>query len=151
LSSSTVTPPADTPTESIAPWWHTVLVLVPLAVGSVASAYQHELENLHVPGLSSRVSSYVTVFLEEWFVVLLIWLALWRRGLSISSLVSDRWQTLGAFFRDLGLGIGFLVIGIPLASLLTYLLRDSVGDSTASFTPQTGFELVAWNRSGRHG
>lgn len=151
MSSSTVTPPADTPTESIAPWWHTVLVLVPLAVGSVASAYQHELENLHVPGLSSRFSSYVTLFLEEWFVVLLIWLALWRRGLSISSLVSDRWQTLGAFFRDLGLGIGFLVIEIPLASLLTYLLRDSVGDSTASFTPQTGFELVAWNRSGRHG
>lgn len=119
-------------------------MLVPLAVGSVASAYQHELENLHVPGLSSRVSSYVTVFLEEWFVVLLIWLALWRRRLSISSLVSGRWQTLGAFFRDLGLGIGFLVIEILLESLLTYLLRDSVGDSTASFTPQTGFELVAW-------
>src|SRR6202451_4269147 len=109
ISSSTATPPADPPTKSIAPWWHTVLVLVPLAIGSVASAYQHGLENLHVPGLSSRFSSYVTVFLEEWFVVLLIWLALRRRGLSISSLVSGRWQTLGGFFRDLGLGIGFLV------------------------------------------
>jgi uncharacterized protein len=151
LSSSTVTSPADTPTESIAPWWHTVLVLVPLAVGSVASAYQHGLENLHVPGLSSRFSSYITVFLEEWFVVLLIWLSLRRRGLSISSLVSSRWQTLGAFFRDLGLGIGFLVVEIPMASLLTHLLGDSASDSTASFTPQTGFELVALDRSGRHG
>lgn len=142
MSSSTVAPSADTPTESIAPWWHTVLVLVPLAIGSVASAYQHGLENLHVPGLSSRFSSYVTVLFEEWFVVLLIWLALRRRGLSISSLVSGRWQTLGAFFRDLGLGVGFLVVEIPLASLLSYHLRDS--SSTVSFTPQTGFELVAW-------
>jgi uncharacterized protein len=144
MSSSTVTTPADTPTETIAPWWHTVLVLVPLVIGSVASACQHGLENLHVPGLSSRFSSYVTVLLEEWFVVLLIWLALRRRGLSINSLVSGRWQTLGAFFRDLGLGIGFLVIEIPLASLLTHLLGDSVSDSTASFTPQTRFELLAW-------
>lgn len=119
-------------------------MLVPLAIGSVASAYQHGLENLHVPGLSSRFSSYVTVFLEEWFVVLLIWLALRRRGLSISSLVSGRWQTLGAFFKDLGLGIGFLVVEIPLASLLSHLLGDSVSDRTASFTPQTGFELVVW-------
>ena len=83
ISSSTATPPADTPTKSIAPWWHTVLVLVPLAIGSVARAYQHGLENLHVPGLSSRFSSYVTVFLEEWFVVLLLWLALRRRGLDL--------------------------------------------------------------------
>jgi membrane protease YdiL (CAAX protease family) len=144
VSSSTVTTPADTPRESIAPWWHTALVLVPLATGSIASAYQHGLENLHVPGLSSRFSSYLTVFLEEWFVVLLIWLALRRRGLSIGSLVSGRWQTLGAFFKDLGLGIGFLVVEVPLTSLLSYLLGDSVSNSTASFTPQTGFELVVW-------
>ncbi|MFZ1156555.1 MAG: hypothetical protein WAO10_02155 [Candidatus Sulfotelmatobacter sp.] len=140
MSASTVTTPADTPTESIAPWWHTVLVLVPLAIGSVASAYQHGLESLHVPGLGSRFSSYVTVLLEEWFVVFLIWLALRRRGLSISSLVSGHWQTLGAFFRDLGLGVGFLVIEIPLSGLLSYLLGDSKG-STVNFTPQTGSSL----------
>src|ERR1700756_2180498 len=114
MPSSTVIAPAYTAREPIAPWWHTLLVLVPLAIGSVASAYQHGLPNAHVPGISSRLSSYITVLLQEWLVVFLIWLAVKRRGLSIRSLVSGRWQTLGAFFRDLGLAVGFLIVVVPL-------------------------------------
>jgi uncharacterized protein len=78
------------------------LVLVPIAVGSVASWYQHGLPNANFPGISYRLSSYFTVLLQEWFVVLLIWLALKRRGLSVSSLIAGRWPTLRDFFRDLG-------------------------------------------------
>jgi hypothetical protein len=32
---------ADTRMQPVAPCWHTVLVLAPIAIGSVASAYQH--------------------------------------------------------------------------------------------------------------
>ena len=80
MSSSTAKTSADNTREPIAPWWHTVLVLVPIAVGSVASAYQHGLPNADVPGVSSRLSSYITVLVQEWCVVLLIWLALKRQG-----------------------------------------------------------------------
>jgi hypothetical protein len=90
MSSSIVITAADTPTEPIAPWRHTVLVLLPIAIGSVASWYQHGLPNANLPGMSSRLSGYFTVIAEEWVVVLLIWLALRRRGLSIGSLVSVR-------------------------------------------------------------
>ena len=104
----------DTQTEPIAPWWHTVLVLAPIATGSVASAYQHGLPNANVPGMSSRLSSYFTVLVEEWLVVFLIWLALRHRGLSFGSLISGRWQTLGSFLKDLGLAVGFLIVVVPL-------------------------------------
>jgi hypothetical protein len=80
----------------------------------------------------------------EWFVVFLIWLALRRRGLSISSLVSGRWQTLGTFFRDLGLAVGFLVVAIPLVGGLAYLLEGEANSSVANITPKTAFELVVW-------
>jgi hypothetical protein len=89
---------------------HTVLVILPLAAMSVAGWYQHGLPNAHVLGLGPRLSSFVTVVLVEWFQVLLIWLALRRRGLSIGSTVSGRWQTSSAFFKDLGLAVGFVVI-----------------------------------------
>jgi uncharacterized protein len=144
MSSSTVTPSADAAREPIAPWWHTVLVLVPIAVGSVASWYQHGLPNANVPGISPRLSGYFTVLVEEWFVVLLIWLALRRRGLSISSLISGRWQTVGTFFRDLGLGVGFLVVAIPLVGGLAYLLGGEANSNVANITPKTAFELVVW-------
>lgn len=63
--------------EPLAPWWHTLLV--PLAAGSIASAYQHGLPNAHLPGIGSRLSGYFTVLAQEWFVVLLIWLAICAR------------------------------------------------------------------------
>jgi hypothetical protein len=40
----------DSAKEPIAPWWHTVLVLAPLALGSVASWRQQGLPNAHLPG-----------------------------------------------------------------------------------------------------
>ena len=131
--------------KPIAPWWHTVLVLVPLALGSVASWYQHGLPNAHLPGASLRLSSYITVLAQEWCGFLLIWLALKWRGSSISSLVSGRWPTIGAFFRDLGLAVGFLVVVVPLVGAIAYLLGGGgANGDLANITPKTVFELVLW-------
>jgi membrane protease YdiL (CAAX protease family) len=128
----------------IAPWWHTLLVLVPPAIGSAASAYQHGLPNANVPGVNPRLSSYFTVLAQEWFMVLLIWLALRRRGISISSLVSGRWQTLGAFSRDLGLAVGFVIVAVLLLGILPYLLGVKEDSNVTNITPKTGLELVVW-------
>ncbi|MGC2108329.1 MAG: type II CAAX endopeptidase family protein [Candidatus Korobacteraceae bacterium] len=134
----------DSTSQPLAPWWHTVLVLLPIAIGSVASAYQHGLPNANLPGMSFRLSGYFTVIVEEWFVVLIIWLALRRRGISIGSLVSGRWQTLRAFFRDLGLAVGFMVVVIPTVSGLMYLLGAKTDSALANILPKTVFELVVW-------
>jgi membrane protease YdiL (CAAX protease family) len=142
--SSSTQPDLDTTAEPLAPWWHTVLVLMPIAAGSIASLYQYGLPNAHLPGMDTRLSSYITVLAEEWLVVFLIWLALRRRGLSIGSLVSGHWQTLGAFFKDLGLAIGFLVVVVPLVGGLTYLLGGDAQSAVSGITPRTALELLVW-------
>lgn len=144
MPSGTVITSFDNARKPLAPWWHTVLVLVPLATGSVASWYQRGLPNAHVPGISSRLSSYITVLMQEWCGFFLIWLALKCRGLSISSLVSGRWQTLGAFFKDLGLAVGFLIVAIPLLAVLVHFIGSPMSGDVAKFTPKTLFELVVW-------
>jgi membrane protease YdiL (CAAX protease family) len=144
MSSSTVITSTDTTRQPIAPWWHTVLVLVTLALVSVASWYQHSLANAHIPGLSFRLSGYVTVLIQEWFLVLLIWWALRRRGLSINSLVSGRWQTLGGFFKDLGLAAAFLVVEIPLIGILGNFVGANANISKVDITPKTLVELAVW-------
>ncbi|MGO9302779.1 MAG: lysostaphin resistance A-like protein [Candidatus Korobacteraceae bacterium] len=136
--------PADTPTQPVAPWWHTVLVLLPIAIMSVAGAYQHGLPNANLPVMSSRLSGYFTVIVVEWFIVLIIWLALKRRGLPLGSLVSGRWQSLKSFFRDLGLGVGLIVVAVPVASGLIHLLRVHTDSTLATIIPHTVFELVVW-------
>jgi membrane protease YdiL (CAAX protease family) len=128
----------------IAPWWHTLLVLAPIAIGSVASYYQHGLPNANLPGMSFRLSGYITVVVMEWVVVLMIWLALRRRGLSIGSLVSGRWQTLGNFFRDLGLALGFMAVVIPTVAVVMHFLGARADSTLANILPKTWFELAVW-------
>ena len=136
--------PAATPAQPIAPWWHTVLVLLPIAIMSVAGAYQHGLPNANLPGMNSRLSGYFTVIAIEWFVVLMIWLALKRRGLSLGSLDSGRWQSPKSFFRDLGFGVGLIVVAVPVSNGLIHLLRVHTNSTLAAILPQTVFELVVW-------
>ena len=143
MASSTATS-ADTRTQTLAPWWHTVLVLAPIAIGSVASAYQHGLPNANIPGITHRLSSYLTVLLEEWIGVLLVWLAVRSRGIPIRSLVSGHWHTARAFFRDLGIAVGFMAIVIPLAGILAYLLGATNNPALANITPKTVVELLVF-------
>lgn len=134
----------DTRKHPIAPWWHTVLVIAPIAIASVASAYQHGLPNANLPGVSHRLSSYYTVLIEEWFGVFLVWLALRRRGLKVGSLVSGHWHSPRAFFRDLGLAVGFMVVVIPLVGALAYLLGANTNSAVANIPPKTVFELLVF-------
>lgn len=122
----------------IAPWWHTVSILMVLGIGSAASFYERGLPNLNIPGLSVNLSGYLTVLAEEWLLVLFIWLWIKRKGLSMGSLTSDRWRTPRAALRDLGFGLGFLVVGIPLTGGLSYLLR--VGAAPMEIFPHTAME-----------
>jgi uncharacterized protein len=136
----------STTREPLAPWWHTVLVLTPIATCSVDSWYQHGLANLHLPGMSSKLSAFVTVLAMEWIVVLLVWLALRRRGLSLGALISGRWATLGAFFKDLGIAVGFLVLVIPLVGLLIHFLKAGATGAAGgnANTPSTPLEFVVF-------
>lgn len=130
--------------EPIAPWWHTVLVLAPIAIGSVASAHEHGLPNANLPGVSHRLSGYFTVIVEEWFGVFLVWLALRRRGLALSSLVSGHWQTPRAFFRDLGLAIAFMIVVVPVVGVLASFLGAGTNAAVADIPPKAWFELLVF-------
>jgi uncharacterized protein len=131
-------------TEPVAPWWHTLLVLTPIAIASVAGALEHGLPNANLPGMSHRLSGYVTILGEEWLGVLLVWWALRRRGLTLGSLVSGRWNTPRAFFTDVAIAVGFVVVAVPLTAGLLYLLGASNNPALANLTPKTVVELVAY-------
>jgi len=130
--------------EAIAPSWHTVLVLLALVALSIEAGRQNGIPNAHIPGMSSRLSSYLTILVAEWFLVLLIWLALHQRGLTIGSLVSGRWQTLGSFFRDLGLAVGFIAAIIAIEQGLSLLLHADSDAGLARIMPNTALELAVY-------
>jgi hypothetical protein len=128
----------------IAPWWHTILTLTPLMVGSIASAYQQGLPNAHLPSLGWKLSGYFTVMLEEWFSVLLIWLALRRRGMTLKDLIGGRWDSVRSFFKDLGWALAFLAVAMVVTGVLAHFVGASKNISQADITPKTVVQLVVW-------
>ncbi|MGA3211625.1 MAG: type II CAAX endopeptidase family protein [Terriglobales bacterium] len=142
MSSSTSAIPSSKKGEPIAPWWNTALVLLVLFTGSAVSARQHTLEHVNLPGLSVRLSGYLTVIAEEWFAVLLVWLALKPRGLSIAGLIAGRWQGRREFRRDLGLGVSVIIVGIPLMAIMGRLI--GAGSGPTDYLPKTPFEAIIW-------
>jgi membrane protease YdiL (CAAX protease family) len=145
MSSSAATATRAQRDQAVAPWWHTVLVLAPIAVASIASGYQHGYPNANLPGMSPRLSSYLTVLVVEWIPVALIWGALRSRGLPFATLIGGRWPNALAFFRDLGLAVGLMVVAAlvidPLGSLLG---AKALEGSLAHVGPQTPLELTVY-------
>ncbi len=137
-------PSVDSTRETLAPWWHSALVLAALGVLSVAAGYQKGLPNAHIPGLTSKLSGYLTIFVAEWLLVLLIWLGIHRRGLTIGSLVSGRWETRGRFLKDLGFAVGFVVVIIAIEQGLSFLLHANSDTGLERIMPQTALELAAY-------
>lgn len=131
--------------EALAPWWHTVLLVVALGALSVASRYQGGFISLHVPGISERLSRYITVLSVEWLLVLAIWFPLRQRGRTLSSVVSGRWTSVGAFFRDLALGIAFFIaVAIPISLLANRFAGQARSTASLAMLPKTWVEVGFW-------
>jgi membrane protease YdiL (CAAX protease family) len=85
------------------------------------------------------------VLVIEWLPVLLIWRALKSRGLSLGTLVSGRWRTVGQFFRDLGLAVGFMAVALLVIEPLSNLLGAKALEGTlVRLTPKTALELAVF-------
>lgn len=144
MTAKAIAEPTSSREASIAPWWHTVLVIAVIAAACVASFYQHGLPNAHLPGLKDRLSSYVTAFVGEWLTVLLIAWGLRYRGLSLRDLVSGAWPNPRAVLKDLGLAIGFTIVVAPSLGLLLDYLSPATGTALAHVEPQDFVELAFW-------
>ena len=130
--------------QTIAPWWHTLLVLALIGGLSVVSHRQGALPDAHLPGLNARLSSYITTLAAEWLLIAFIWSGIRLRGMKIGSLISGRWPSPLAFFRDLGLALSvFVVVGLPL-SLLASRFAGHASSAQMAILPKTVPELAVW-------
>ena len=81
----------------------------------------------------------------EWVTVAFIWYGVSRRAIGIPDLVGGSWPRPGAFLRDLGIGIGFLIIcGVGVVNGLGYLLKAAPNQAIRNMLPQGGIEIILW-------
>ena len=130
--------------ESVAPWWHTLFIVAAVEGLSFAAYRQHGLPTIHFSFLGPRLSSYVTIVIAEWLLVFVIWIALRRRGLTISSLVGGRWSSAKDFFKDLGFALAFFALYALPVDVLSDHVAKNAGAAELLIVPKTAVELVGW-------
>lgn len=136
-----VSPSTATANSSIAPAWHTAVVLLVMLGVSLLGAL---VELPPIFGIHGRAGSYLLVMVVEWATVALIGWGLSRRGVALSDLIGGRWTRRADLVRDLGIGIAFVVIVGGAMQALTSLLKAAPPQSLRALLPQTPFELVLW-------
>jgi len=85
------------------------------------------------------------VIVFEWIIVAFIWYALSRRGLTMRELIGGRWDTVSQIFRDLGIGVAFLLVcGFAMVSGILHLIKAAPNQAIREMLPRTTTEIVLW-------
>jgi CAAX protease family protein len=137
-------PDAVASPRTIAPWWHTVLLLAPILsfsfLGSLRSA--HESLNLH------HASRYMITLVWEWALAgLTVW-GIRLRKISLRQLLGERRPALSDWRDDFVLAftfwIGASIVLAAIGTLLKLSHFSSPQKTLSQLAPQTAWELMLW-------
>lgn len=122
----------------------TALILAVLLAGSFISYRMQGLERIEIPGLSVRLSSYLTVMVEEWLLVLLVWWALRRSGVSVKELIVGKRKSWMGLLEDFAFAIAFLVGWTALAGAIGLIFKLAPSAGARSIIPRTAVEALVF-------
>jgi membrane protease YdiL (CAAX protease family) len=132
--------PEDGLVSSVAPAWHTVVLMLVLFGFSFASAHVGSLTPFG-PKLG-RACGYLVVIIFEWAVVAFIWFGTSRRGVRISDLVGGSWARPIHILRDLLIAVAFLVVATGVLNALDHFVRTAPNQAIRNLLPQGPIEVV---------
>src|ERR1700731_1537245 len=135
-----ISPPAQR-AAPIAPAWHTIALLLFIALASATSAYSHTLS----PGFRRGPAfGYLSVILMQWVIVAFIWFGIRRRGLTLRELIGGTWPRWTSVLRDVGIAIVFLIVSGMILAACARLLHASGREVAERLLPRTRLDIVSY-------
>jgi hypothetical protein len=125
----------------VAPPWHTAVVLIAMFV----LAYRGHLraDGLRAMEHPDRIQLYLRTILFQWLTLGFVLFRLWLGGSSPFTVLGERWHSVREFFRDVLIGLLFLIATITVTSI--FGAHDHAGDRATQFLlPQTTGEIAFW-------
>jgi hypothetical protein len=127
--------------QRIAPMWHTVGLLLLVAFPIIVGVYRrpenfpnHAFWRFSIPAL-----------VYEWcLAAYVVWGLRRGRTTTLRQLVGGRWNRVLDFFRDLALGIGFLIVAMPCMALVIRLLGGAQAKGISVILPRGLGEMAVW-------
>ena len=143
-SSEETTLSADSANQAIAPWWHTVLLLLPLLGFSLLGA----LKSAHLTIGQRHIPQYAATLAWEWILAAFICWGIHMRKTPLRQLLGVRRKTLQDWRDDLAIAavfwIGSMIILAGLGALLRLAHFSAPQKALARLAPQNTMELLLW-------
>lgn len=130
-------------TMAVAPWWHTGLIVLLLAGGSVLSSRQAHRDAL----AAHHAIRYTFGICAEWALLLLVWWGLRARRIAAGDLLGFRrgWRALA---EDFGAAAIFWIAAAIILAAVGLLLRvahlSAPQKTLMAIAPRTPLELLLW-------
>lgn len=146
MATSLPLPESSAPTgRSIAPLWHTLLLVLILLGISALGADQERQALSH----RARVSMYLLTMGVEWLTVaFVLWGVRRQKRISVRELIGGKWQRPEDFLLDLAIATGFLLVSFLVLGGLGYAmgLNKQVEDvkKLAFLAPRGALEILLW-------
>ena len=145
-------PLAERSDQWIAPWWHLIIILALLLGNSLLGSLGGKSA---IKGAHATLIVYAATFAFELIVVVLIWLAILRRGVTMRSLIGGRWDKIEDFLLDVAIGVVFWIVSLAilagvrwaLGTLNFHDLQRQAADTKrmlAPLIPKTGVEAACF-------
>jgi len=127
----------------IASPWHTALVLAVQAL----LAYRGKIraDQMRAVLHPDHIGIYERTMIFEWLVLGLVIVGVSLHGSSLLTVFGERWRSVRQLLRDIGIAVLFLIVSIPVISILGSILRGGTADNAAQFLlPRGGIEMALW-------
>jgi uncharacterized protein len=126
----------------VAPTWHTVVLLVAIAVLSGLSAHTHRVS---IVGFShGAIYGYLFVMVTQWLVFAYIWFGIRLGGGTLRALIGERWPKWISAFRDLGIAVAFLLLATLILGTVAHILHADGREVAKRLQPHGAAEITVY-------
>ncbi len=134
------------PPSTVAPLWHTVLLVATLLLLALGGA-RLQSRSSSAPGVIAQHRGLTTIYLStlvfEWALVGYVWLGI-RRRTRLRDLVSGRWSRPRDVMRDLIIAVLFWGVFEATGWLMHVLLGRDTAKSISVLLPEGALEIALW-------
>jgi membrane protease YdiL (CAAX protease family) len=96
-------------------------------------------------GNSSNVSMYVRTIITEWLLLAFVVGGVWLAKAPLTTVIGQRWQSARDVFRDIGIGVVFIIVQQLVLSVLTGHLHSAEAERAIQFLlPHGRREMALW-------
>ncbi len=121
---------------------HTIIFLA--AEGALVVRAAMHAEQMRTAVNFNRVHMYERTMLTEWFGLAFVLFGVWLAGSDFATVLGERWRSVGAVGRDIGLGVGFSIVSTIVLSMIEPHDGGGGGRAVQFLLPQGRYEMTLW-------